>query len=397
MSGDVAFSGNKTQYEDARAWLENGLCVAIGGDASQIWCVPGNHDVDQSVILQRPSFQDVRLALRTCEPGEVDILLARHLKEAEKFYAPLDSYNQHFAEKYDCESTIERPVWTKDFPLQDGSTLRIYGLNSTLLSDDLDHFERGRMVLGQHQCILHQGDGIENLAMCHHPPDWLRDCDAVEQTLNPRTFLQLFGHKHKHRLVPIGNMLRIGAGAVQPSRSEPDWEPRYNWFTLEVKNDGTKREMVVEVHPRIWNKDKQRFTADYQATEGQESVSFPLTLKPYLAAPMRLKGTVRSESGPAPVADVGVPAAVVDNRGTEVVDPERTLARRYLVLGYVNKVKIATELDLHNDMDDQLSTSQRQRQHLVRAKQKGKACLAKLWELVEKVHGDGRYPTNPFA
>ena len=77
-------------------------------------------------------------------------------------------------------------------------------------------------------------------------------------------------------------------------------------------------------------------------------------------------------------------AQVSDNRGNLVRDPERALARRFFQLGYVQKVKLAAELSLLDEADDDLTDQERQRRYLVRAKEKG--LLQKLWDRVEQLH-----------
>lgn len=49
VSGDIAFSGKKDQYDQARLWLEK-ICEIVGCPKSNVWTVPGNHDVDRDVI-----------------------------------------------------------------------------------------------------------------------------------------------------------------------------------------------------------------------------------------------------------------------------------------------------------------------------------------------------------
>lgn len=49
VSGDIGFSGQREEYEIAATWT-NRLCEAVGRDGLYVWCVPGNHDVDQSKV-----------------------------------------------------------------------------------------------------------------------------------------------------------------------------------------------------------------------------------------------------------------------------------------------------------------------------------------------------------
>lgn len=399
VSGDIAFAGKKEQYHDAETWLDESLCLAVKGDPASVWSVPGNHDVDQSIIEPKPSYKDVREKLRACSLNQIDHLLTEHLKEPHIFYDAIEEYNE-FAIRHECSTTVDAPVWdTGDkFPLSDGSVLRIFGLNSALISDSRDQFENGKMVLGQYQCLLDQNPRFVNVAMCHHPPDWLRDCDDVEQTLNPRCVIQLFGHKHKYKLRLLdNNLLQIAAGAVHPSRNENGWEPRYNWIALGVHLPDGQRTLSVKVYPRIWLSDQQKFSADRnKCDDGQDYAAYSIPLPDYESivdtAP---REDVNSTDVVTHVSEVtNQSEEICDSRGNPVMDAERALARRYFQLGYVQKMKVAINLSLLSDNDDSLTDHQRQRTHLKRAKELG--ILPKLWEAVESGHGDGRYPTNPF-
>lgn len=404
ISGDIAFSGKREQYSQARSWLDDELCKAVACDPASVWTVAGNHDVDQSIIRAKPTYQDVRMKFRDATVEQIDSLWEHHLKEPELFYGPLTEYNK-FAAEIGCQATVDKPRWdTSDrFKLNDGTILRIFGLNSSLISDNNDDIESGKMAIGTHQCQLPTTPGVENLLMCHHPPDWMRDGELAEETFNPRTRLQLFGHKHKHNLKKIDDtLLRVSAGAVHPSRNESGWEPRYNWMCIWVDGQTDNRQMHVNIYPRIWNRGRQTFDADWSSIGGgSEFKHDTLTLEPLptqVAITRPLPKTLSNESivtnAEATEGSDQKTSEVSDNRGVTVSDPERTLARRYFQLGYVDKIRIATDLQLLDESDDDLADQERQAMHLVRAKEK--QLLGSLWQRVQQTHNDGRYPSNPF-
>src|SRR5438132_1111395 len=49
VSGDIAFGGKPEEYEYASAWLAT-VCESLGCDETDVLVVPGNHDVDRSLI-----------------------------------------------------------------------------------------------------------------------------------------------------------------------------------------------------------------------------------------------------------------------------------------------------------------------------------------------------------
>ena len=62
ITGDLAFSGRKKEYDSAREWLEQRLWPQLAGlDRDRLLLVPGNHDVDREAIKR--SAKALRIAL----------------------------------------------------------------------------------------------------------------------------------------------------------------------------------------------------------------------------------------------------------------------------------------------------------------------------------------------
>jgi 3',5'-cyclic AMP phosphodiesterase CpdA len=55
ISGDIAFGGGVQEYETARGWIDK-LTGILGCDPGFVWCIPGNHDIDQSVQKDFPAL-----------------------------------------------------------------------------------------------------------------------------------------------------------------------------------------------------------------------------------------------------------------------------------------------------------------------------------------------------
>ena len=49
VTGDIAFAGQKEEFEIASEWLAS-LCDLVGCPREAVWTVTGNHDVDRKVI-----------------------------------------------------------------------------------------------------------------------------------------------------------------------------------------------------------------------------------------------------------------------------------------------------------------------------------------------------------
>jgi len=396
VTGDIAFSGKKEEYQDASTWLER-LCANVGCMPIQVWCVPGNHDVDRQVILERRSLRDARTNLRKCDPREIDREIGDYLAEPTVFYVPIAAYNTEFAARFQCELTKDAPVWQKDFTLNDNSVLRLHGFNSVLISDSWDNDGEHKLVLGRHQYSgLTAQDGVEHVVLCHHPPEWLRERDEVEVALAATARIQLFGHKHSQRLVQINNTLRISAGAVGPCPREPSWQPRYNWVTVRITTLSGNRVMEICVFPKVWNPVTRAFDADYNSAGGREYRMYQLPLPTFAShAPAPVPAHVdhglaepKSEQAEPALEEAGV----LDD---PIMDHARVLAHRYFSLDYVKKMQIADRLGLHDDSDASLGGVELFLKHLERAKARGQ--LKELWDAVEVLHGDGTHPDNPYA
>ena len=101
--------------------------------------------------------------------------------------------------------------------------MRVHGLTSTLLSGPDD--TKGKLYLGPLQTVFEPIAGVIRLVMLHHPPDWLEDCEEVEDALWNGAKIHLMRHKHRQRIRLDDAAIRLAAGAVNPSRFEVGWEP----------------------------------------------------------------------------------------------------------------------------------------------------------------------------
>lgn len=59
VSGDIAFSGAKTEYEKAKEYLLE-ISKLFSINPSDIYCVPGNHDVDLTIADKSPAVSQAQ-------------------------------------------------------------------------------------------------------------------------------------------------------------------------------------------------------------------------------------------------------------------------------------------------------------------------------------------------
>lgn len=199
VSGDIAFSGKQEEYRIAEEFLTD-LCDIFELPLACVWCTPGNHDVDQSVIRNSPNLQGIHENFENEKPDNLHTRIRGYMEDStsqEVIYYPLTNYNK-FSSRLSCQIDHKNPTWSNDFMLNDQSTLRIHGLNSTIISSHLDSDTR-KMILGEHQ-VPENEDGVINMIICHHPFDCWKDSDRVKNKLATRVKIQLYGHKHSQNI-----------------------------------------------------------------------------------------------------------------------------------------------------------------------------------------------------
>lgn len=397
VTGDIAFSGKKEEYQTALTWLQR-FCDKAGCSIEDVWTVPGNHDVDRSVIDASTTLQDCREKFRRIPPEEIDREIQRYLtdKVARKaLFEPVENYNE-FASAFACQISADRLCWNDNLILNDGSTLRLRGLNSTLISNSLDDDASNKLILGSLQATCSKEDGVEYLTLCHHPPQWLRDQDHIEDYLEARVRVQLFGHKHKFRVREGGRTVRISAGAMHPDDREPNWQPRYNVLSFLVRNEGQRRLLDVQIHPRVWSDADKLFVGEVNRHESTfYEWSFELDR---WSPPTPIQADEPQPDSSIPV-DSDDSASKVKASVTPREDPpmnrNRRLTYRFYTLPYNVRLKVVQQLNLIQDEDRNVPEAKLFDRYFKRAQDQG--LLGQLWDEVEKAHPDKRFADNPFS
>jgi len=181
VTGDIAFSGKVEEYKRAEEWLLE-LCRDTKCDEQNVWMICGNHDVQRDVIANSVSLRDFQKKLRTQEPAKIDAVYQEYLTDAAartSVYSALQNYND-FAQKFGGHFAHDRIFWEKDIVLNDGSKLRIRGLNSAIGCNKDDDKDTGNLLtVGSANCAVPRLEAHEYMTLCHHPPDWLRDSDEA--------------------------------------------------------------------------------------------------------------------------------------------------------------------------------------------------------------------------
>jgi predicted MPP superfamily phosphohydrolase len=382
VTGDIAYSGHPDEYAFAASWLEKISGLIALSPAEDVFVIPGNHDIYRDTVRNSPTIQGYHANLRNTavnvNPNEALVAYLEKDEEAKRIiFKPLQNYND-FAAKYQCNLSSEGPYWEHKFCLSDGSTLLVRGMNSTLISDEHDSDSSHKLVVGSHQLELLRQDGVEYMALCHHPPQWLIDQDEAEVLLTDRARLQLFGHKHQQRLVRLDDSVRLVAGAVHPEKREPNWQPRYNFIEVDVAVTGSVRNMRVKVFPRVF--DGTHFV---NGLDTQTYKPYDLPLSPWTPAKVASIGN----------AGVANPGVSVSGNGGLRMRPGRRLTYRFLNLPYHARIKIVQQLGLVSPEDEGLRDSELYIRYFTRAVEKGN--LPALWDLIDE--NSESHEENPFS
>lgn len=390
VTGDIAFSGQRTEYDRAASWLLE-FCRAIQCSDESVWVVPGNHDVDRKIANSKVT-KTLHESIRAKEGPALDKELREILTDensAKALLAPLAEYNT-FAARFQCSISAAKPYWERDLALPCGTIIRLRGLCSALVSDE--HDAKNNIVLGQAQVNVHRLDGIEYLTLCHHPPDWLQDQDTVVSHLESKVRMQLFGHKHAQRVQEINKTLRVTAGAMHPERDESGWEPMYNIIEISRLDD---HRLGVRLFQRRWQKVDHHFLAEQNGNTNQPHHDYIWQdcPRPALMEPPAVKAPIVTGVNTAILAAVATKTTAKDADTMPPPNHERRLTFRFLTLPFRHQIAIANNLNVLTDEDRALSDEALFRELFKRAAANG--LLAKLWDETEKRHADSA-AFNPF-
>jgi hypothetical protein len=363
ISGDVAYAGKPDEYATAIKWI-NEIAKVIGSDPGLVWCVPGNHDVDQSVQRSFKTITDTHASLRNSTD------LGEDLRESfdnetngPLLFQPLQAYNDLFGRKYGCPTTSKEPYWEDIVPLNDSSRLVIRGINSSYCSSRADDEKKAPVIVGPMQLVFKPENDVVYLVLCHHPPDWLLDGKVVSQTLNAVARIQLFGHKHFHEHQKVNNSVILSSGAVHPARSQQKWEPRYYLLSLFVRGSDTNRQLEVSLYPRVWDGVNHHFLAD-RGCNANEAITETLQLEDWTPPTVAAGEDPAREEAPAMAAN------------------RKRLLHQFMLLPYAKQIAIVRGLDLFTSAEmEALTDTELFVQAFQRAKEKNS--LELLWNAIE--------------
>lgn len=232
VSGDIVFSGNPNEYEQAKSFFDT-LLTKVNLHKDRLFIVPGNHDVDRHTITLisagAADMLNTRDAVNVVLESDVDrnLLLRR-----------LENYNVFIREYLGDGSLESDSLYTIGKINLAELEVCILGLNSAWISSGDN--DRNRLLLGERQvrdALVDAEKADLKIAVMHHPFEWLQDFDqgdTVPLLLNTCDFI-LHGHLHKTGLIckssPDGSAFIFAAGACYERRSYPN---AYNFVRVDL-------------------------------------------------------------------------------------------------------------------------------------------------------------------
>lgn len=374
ISGDIAFAGHPEEFTYATDWLET-LCSECGCAMSSIFVVPGNHDVVRN-IADGNLTQMVHEKIKHADDLEYEI--RKQLsdpKAARLLYESLDNYNE-FAFQFFCDlMPPDRTLARRDLKLNDGSILRLWGLNTTFISSSKD--KQRDLFVDPASFQIPNEDGVTNLVLAHHHLSWLRQEQELEDHLNDVARIQIFGHVHTNRVVMERDYVRLAASAANPERRDKGgWEPGYNFIKLLIDGKVDKRNLKVQVHARVWQTGPSGFRA--KMDKFSDVFEHSIKLDPWAPPTFEILN-----SGKCSNEDL-IAERMPTEGGNEMIFI-RDLALRFYRLSFSQKSEIAGRLELLEDEDKRLPDFERFRRVFIRAHERGiMDALAEAVLLAEK-------------
>ena len=223
ICGDIAFSGKKSEYVIAEEFIEK-IREKLDVEMEKVFCVPGNHDVDQSTVKNRLAIYALQKLLENANVVNLSHYLGQMFgnadgvnNDAQLLYEPIAAYND-FADKHSARLNIKNPYIDYEFELDEGYQLIIHSMNSTLVSNSEDHNWKNhtekKMIIDTNQIPKSSPKKIY-MTLCHHPVEyWKDDEDILKEKLNKRAKIQLFGHTHEQSIYLENEYVRLISGAL---------------------------------------------------------------------------------------------------------------------------------------------------------------------------------------
>jgi predicted MPP superfamily phosphohydrolase len=225
LSGDLAFSGQRTEFLSAAKWIDKVLLKSLRGfDKKNLFIVPGNHDVDRSKVTT--GVKAIEDHCRKSGQEEITEVLTGSDKKA-----VLNRHKEYlaFANRYRPSSTKLNSIWWAEKRRFGPVAVGIAGIASSLISSGDEDY--GKLIVSRYQ--LNQVFGKLNdvdicIGIIHHPFGYIHEVDQneVETRIMQRCSILLRGHLHRKKSVlhksPDHAVLELATGSSYAGSDYPN-------------------------------------------------------------------------------------------------------------------------------------------------------------------------------
>lgn len=268
VTGDIAYSGAREQYDAAGKWLDE-LAAGIGCPIHRVQMVPGNHDLDRKKLsVGGGQLLDY---IRAGGAAEYEQVISNENDRATLF-ARFEDFGR-FCIGYNCGLDDEAKYAT-NLRIEVGPNrwIRFVRLNSSLLCHGNEQEDPPELMIGARQFTIPRHLGEENIVLVHHPLHWYKDAADVRQYVRTRARVFISGHEHdpKVNIDQVGDgcdVLMLAAGAAVPFKSDDTYTYTYN--IIEFDWDESTDSLAVTIYPRAWNPTDTCFQADGRRLGGK--------------------------------------------------------------------------------------------------------------------------------
>ncbi len=234
VTGDIAFSGQPAEYDEAANFMRRFAEAALV-DISRFFFVPGNHDVDRHVH----EFAQIGAVQVLSSQQQVDTALG-NLERIADLIDRQAAYRRFLIDLTPGQERTETADSLGYVTMLHLDVLRIaiVGLNSSWLSGSDRDFTN--LAIGERQvenalALLSDFDPHLTIGMAHHPIEWLADWDqqSCRKVLLPRSHFFHRGHMHEPDVTTSLHhpCVVVAAGSSHASRFCPN---SYNLITLNL-------------------------------------------------------------------------------------------------------------------------------------------------------------------
>lgn len=261
ISGDIAFSAEKSQYQIAREEFLCPLMENLNINRGNLIISPGNHDISRSLIA--PLIAD-GISSRLSDTEAAQSLLGH-----KDWILPQQSEYMTFLQSIQEKETIRFPFFSKILR-KNMISVGVSAFDSAWLCINDDTNKR---IFLTRQQVQEQADQIRDadlkIALIHHPLTWFHpsEHEIVQQDLRACFDLILTGHMHEAAsfgtITPSTDCLEITAGSFFAGAPRYT-KDGYNLYTINPK-EGT-----LHARFRAFIRSRKSYDHNVEHAEGGE-------------------------------------------------------------------------------------------------------------------------------